>query len=276
MAPKEKKFRSWQQRARHQDVVLISHPRCGLTWVRFLFHEIRKRVHPEELLKDSRQERNPLVRQDHDLMGLGTCKNRSWFQEPHLFLKYKGAHGKKWEKYRVIFLTRDPRDALVSNWYRICQRDRADVRYAGREYTLDDFVRDPAWGIEIFCLWLNWWAEYRNEVHAFLWTSYETLWQVPEIALRDMLRFIGISCERSVIREAIEASSFEKMKKAEQDRGTLFKDLRPGYKERPETMIVRKGGCGGWKEEMSEETQAFCLRHLKTLVEPFACYYRSQ
>lgn len=263
---------SWQNRAKFPDTVIIAHPRSGLTWLRFMLHEVRLRLHPEELIGRKIQEQNPLIKQNHDEMGLGTCQRRSWFKSPQRFLMRKRARGNKWSHMRVLFLLRDPRDALVSNWYRLCRYERFDQRIFQREFAIRDFVRDPAWGIAIFCTWLNWWAENRRRVKDFCLVLYENLLHDPIGELEAILNWVGLECPFEIVEQAAEASQFDRMQAAERRRGTLFRDLRAGDKKRPETMIVRKGGVGGWRQEMDLRTKVFCWQHMRTLKGPFNVY----
>jgi hypothetical protein len=72
-----------------------------------------------------------------------------------------------------------------------------------------------------------------------------------------VLEFIGTSVEPEVLQTAIEASSFDNMKRMEL-KGSLKEPwMKPGTKGLLKSLKVRRGRVGGFREELSAEDIAF-------------------
>jgi len=75
---------------------------------------------------------------------------------------------------------------------------------------------------------------------------YEDMKTEPIKAFSDAVRFIGLDCTEERIRQAVEASSFEKLKAEEE---------QSGFGERPvkTASFFRSGKTGDWKNHLSDE-----------------------
>lgn len=75
---------------------------------------------------------------------------------------------------------------------------------------------------------------------------YEDMHQQPLETFSNIVRLIGLKYSDNAIMQAIESSSFNKLKEQEQNKG---------FKESPykENHFFRKGQIGSWEKELSEE-----------------------
>lgn len=75
---------------------------------------------------------------------------------------------------------------------------------------------------------------------------YEDMHERPFDTFSNVVKQIGFDCTDEAIRQAIEASSFNKLKEQEQ---------KNGFKERPykDNSFFRKGATGSWKSELTDE-----------------------
>jgi len=245
-----------EARSKYPGSMFISHPRSGLTWFRWMFHELRKRHDPENLKKhpNDGEEHNPLIAYDHDGMGLITTNQR------HRMLPWRRGNN-RWTKRKVVFLARDPRDVLLSNFYILVVRGEylASRRRWVEGLDLNAFFRHKAWGLKILVEWLVWWEKNKRGCRDFMPLFYEETLANPLSALSCA---VEMATSEEVPIETLEwvvgASTFEVMKQQEQQHGRLFTDQRGAINGDERTAIIRKGKAGQWKDELSEELQDWC------------------
>ena len=225
---------------RTRDVVLISYPKAGRTWVRFMLNHARVPIEYSHSGADNR-------------LGLTFEEIRDRVHE--------------WAERRVIFLTRDPRDTLVSSYFQATKRVAEDARFQGG---ISEFLRHPGYGIEKIARFNLHWLESASLFRDFTHVSYEDLQASTEQELRGL---IGFATRRPPdgrrVTEAVEAGRFDNMRKAEiaiagspEDKQTR---LGGGSKEDPESLKTRKGKVGGWVDYLSEEDAAFSTQVLAKL-----------
>jgi hypothetical protein len=233
-----------------RDAVLISHPRSGLTWLRYIFFELRKTAWPKTIKRPATELCNPVVRMAHGGMGWHLPAKRS----AQRGYKHQG-QPKKFKK--CLFLLRDPRDVLVSNFYCL-----------DREETIGEFFRDRFLGIDALCRWLCTWDDHLREFDSSLVARYEDRVKDAFEQTKIILEFLGLEASDDHIRAALDESSFEKLREKEMTVG-LSQDLRPPTPGKPHTAMVRRGVPGGWKDELDEATEEYAWEHMQALPERF-------
>ena len=118
--------RWWEARygVKKSDVFLVSYPRSGNTWIRFMLLQARPGFTENDF-----QRINEIIPDMH-----GTL---TWFQCRRTNLVK--SHLTNWQPFRrVIYLVRDGRAATHSNW----RYQRDEGRFHG---TFEDFVKHPHW-----------------------------------------------------------------------------------------------------------------------------------
>jgi hypothetical protein len=210
-----------------RDVLLISYPRSGNTWVRFLLANILK---PREIEIDFHNVHLfiPELNRNNDIIEVLVPPR---IIKTHVLFKP--------EFPRVIYLVRDGRDVYVSYYhYRLKQLEDGT--------TFGDFLRRkdhfPSRWKDHVESWLNAGLPEKD----FLVVRYENLLEDPLSEMVRMVNFVGLDASDDAIIEAIENSRFEKMKEIDQTKGRKYN--LTGTKD-----FVRKGQAGSWRDEFSKE-----------------------
>jgi hypothetical protein len=208
--------------------ILVSYPKSGRTWLRMMLQEVGVEFHFT-----------------HD--GFGGSKAKP-FDETRV------GRRKRYRIQPVVFLYRDPRDTVVSDYF---WRARRKESYSG---TITDFIRDPLCGIERIVRFNLAWLERGRTLPSFLSITYEDLSANPVAGVRHILGFAGVSSSDAKILKAVENNTFERMKDREakgayaEYRGKFF---TPKVAE-PEAYKVRRGKRGGYLDSLSPEDITYC------------------
>jgi len=210
-----------------RDVFLVSYPRSGNTWVRFLIANLLK---PEGVEIDFHnvQEYVPEINRNNEIIEA--------LPSPRV-IKSHALYKPSFPK--VIYLVRDGRDVYVSYYYyRLKQLDEG-ITFSQYLRRKDHF---PSLWKEHVESWLKWDQPQPN----MLLVRYEDLLSKPEAELRKIVKFIGVDKTDDVISHAVEVSRFDKMREIDQTKGRKYN--LTGTKD-----FVRKGKAGTWQDEFSQE-----------------------
>jgi len=211
------------------DVYIISFPKSGRTWLRLMIG--RAIVNQFSL---SIHDRLECMLYLHKLAALHSSIPRIFVthdDDPHWKKSYELLTSKTFYKdVKVIFLARDPRDVLVSNYFSKKKRvhiwidkqiQKPDLQayrqrivpYSGN---LSSYVKEEVGSIDTIIKFYNIWANNRKIPKDFLLLRYEDLHQNTNLELYKALDFIGIKkVSHEIIEEAIQYASFDKMRKME-------------------------------------------------------------
>ncbi len=223
------------------DIFLVSYPKSGNTWTRFLIANL---VYPEK---------NPDFSNINDLVPDPEAMSKRDLDRaarPRL-LKSHQYFDPRYPK--VIYIVRDPRDVVLSEYYFDIKR-RAIVDDYPLEQFVSCFVRGElnhpygTWGEHA----ASWFYTRRND-NRFLLVKYEAL---QSQAIEEMVRiagFLGISAEPDRLAFAIEQSSADRMRALEKQQGHLWSSTRETRQDKP---FIRSAKAGGWKAELSEASVA--------------------
>ncbi len=248
-------------------VQLISFPKCGRTWIvdilslHFLVH-YQNRTVDSVTGKDLRYSIQSLKK---------TCQSQITFHHdglPHharsveaLISKgkvsldksgYFGTIGK------VLLLTRDPRDAMISLYFE--QTHRGDLKYE----SIDKFVRER---LPVYIEYYNRWVEWVEKMpERLLVARYEELRLTPFESFSRIFKFVGIDIEDSKLTYLIEQTSFESMNareaKGQFDTGGGHGPHSPKNKNDKESFKVRRGKVCGYGDYMDPETIEYCNKEI--------------
>lgn len=238
------------------DVYLISYPKCGRTWLRLmigravaqhyglgeseeiLFLRSNRRFHPAV-------PRITVVHQDRPMLKtpeeLETDKRR-------------------FQTKKVIFLARDPRDVIVSSYFEMKNRGSlfGENPYESHQAifsgTLPEFINARRGGYDTLLAYYNIWAANRDIPQDFLLVRYEDLRADPFSQLVKILNFLSLSeiTDREM-REALDYTSFENMRKMETMGKFTSGMLKPADRSNQETYKTRKGKVHGFVDYLSQE-----------------------
>jgi hypothetical protein len=161
---------------------------------------------------------------------------------------------------KVVFLTRDIRDTLVSSYF---QENKRTGVFKG---DIGEFARNPQLGATKLVSFYNLWFENRHRTRAFLPVTYEALHAAPTTELTRVLEFIGLKgFDDAVLERAIQYADFKNMRRLETTR--IFSDsmMLSGRSDDGESRKVRRGKVGGYVDYLDEATLEYIDGVVETL-----------
>jgi hypothetical protein len=224
------------------DTFLVSYPKSGNTWARFLIANL---VRPNEKIDFSNVNRmipGPEVTRNRDLMR--TPRPRIIKSHQYFDPRYP----------RVIYIVRDPRDVVVSQYH--FQRKRNVV---ADQYPLSEYVaRFVAGQTSFYGSWgehVASWLATRHGRPGFLLLRYEDMVEDTARELAKVDSFLSLSSTPEMILQAVERSSADRMRMLEKSQAQLFTSTKNTRQDIP---FVRAAKAGGWRSALPEE----CARQL--------------
>jgi hypothetical protein len=221
------------------DVFLVSFPKSGNTWTRFLianllhlgeqvdFGNIDRMIPESEGLTRNELARAPRPR---------IMKSHQYF-DPRF--------------RRVVYIVRDPRDVAISQFHYYRKRRRiAD------DYSIEKFVTRfvagetsdyGSWGDNVAS-----WLVTRQNSSQFLLLRYEDILARTVAELTRVASFLGVNTTPDRVAQAAERSSADQMRKLENANATASVTKNA----RQDIPFVRAAGSGGWKTSLPEKSVA--------------------
>ena len=262
--------RNFSSRARELsggDVIILSIPKSGRTWLRaFLCAYFCRRFGLEFTLRPGRYDLPgfPRVVFSHDLFEHRTKGNR-WDRVRGKYLVPR----RELKRAKIILLARDPRDCFVSLYLQLTRRD-PNAPAELRQKTVSEMLRDEKFGMRAIVNAMNDWLNEFSRRENFTLVRYEALRASPGEHFRDLLAVLGEpSPDANILQEALEFSRFENMQKLEAAGAFDSKILHPGNVRDPESFKVRRGKVGGYREYLSADDQQFAAAAMRELDERF-------
>jgi len=219
------------------DIFLVSYPKSGNTWTRFLianlvypkknpdFSNINQLIPDPEAMSKRDLDRSPRPR---------ILKSHQYFDP-----RYQ----------KVIYIVRDPRDVVLSEYHFDIKR-----RVISEDYPLTQFVErfvrgelnhpNGTWGENAAS-----WVYTRANDPRFLLIRYEALQSQAMEEMGKIARFLSLAVGPEELRRAIELSAADRMRDLEKKQGHLWSSTRETRQDKP---FVRSAKSGGWKKELPE------------------------
>ena len=244
-------------RLRGADGFMASFPKSGRTWLRFILANYLNRLHALGLDLDLRSMFGLIPNDVLDPeRGVGAYAYRNRPDVPFLVMTHGGPRRLLLGRRPVLLLLREPKDTLVSYYFHLARRNR-DVAQ-----DLDAYLRSDEHGTPALCRYCNDWAEGIERRPGML-LGYERLRAEPDNAVAAVLDFFGIPVHPGFLDEAIEASSFEAMRRIEVAGGM------PGRRydrSDQESLRVRRGKIGGYADYLEPEQIAYVDRTCASML----------
>jgi len=228
---------------------LVSFPRSGNTWMRFLLANL---LYPEEDVNYKSLNRlAPDFHQHKHWEALGVRKP--------LVIKSHYVWMPRYEK--VIYIYRDVRDVALSHYYfsHVKRNEgREEKERTFGEYLEKVFIEGEPWGRPPWGGWdrhVWFWASGKPDV-PFILIKYEELWQHPYEELKRIIEFLGVDVKHTAdIQIVINKSNFDELEKIRARDGVHPK--AKGLRGRP----------GGWKKNLTEEQKELIWKEFGRTME---------
>lgn len=215
------------------DIFIVSYPRSGNTWTRFLIanlvytHKNVSFLNIEKLIPDSSSQSNRALK----------STPRPRIIKTHCYFDHR--YGK------TIYIVRDPRDVVLSNYD--FQRKYQQIE---DQYSLHRYVDDYVCGRLVSADWGTWrenvasWVYTRGQSKEFLLVRYEDLLDDTVSELGRIAHFLGADCSDANLRRAVELSSADRMRKLEEQEQDNWIATKNRRKDIP---FIGKAKSGAWK-----------------------------
>jgi Sulfotransferase domain len=223
------------------DVFLVSYPKSGNTWTRFLIANL---VYPQKNPDFSNINQ---VLPDPEAMSKRSLERA----ERPRFLKSHQYFDPRYP--RVIYIVRDPRDVVLSEYHFDIKR-----RAIAEDYPLPQFVSRFVRG-EVNHPYGSWgenaasWFYTRGNDPRFLLVRYEMLQSRGMEEMQRIADFLGMKASREQLEFALQQSSADRMRELEKKQAHLWSSTRETRQDKP---FVRAAKAGGWKTELPESSIA--------------------
>ena len=216
------------------DVFLVSFPKSGNTWTRFLLANLISPAEPATWANIDRLIPCLVATPTRDFQR--TSRPR--------IIKSHGCFDPRYPK--VIYIVRDPRDVVVSQYHysrktRVIADDLPIEAFVAR-FLAGETCTYASWGQNVstwFC------TSYGSQ--RFLLLRYEDMLADTAHELAKVVEFLQLSVTPEQITRAVERSAADRMRKLEKaqvDTNILFKGSRD------DLSFVRAAAAGGWRQDL--------------------------
>jgi hypothetical protein len=231
------------------DVFLVSYPKSGNTWLRFLAGNYVSNTQVDFV---GLHVVMPDLHLDAALAAPALTRPR--------FIKSHSAFDASFP--RVVYLVRDGRDVAVSSYFH-----QIKFKLIQEQTTFSQFIlgfiengfhaNDGPWSDHVE----SWIGTPRDSV---LLVKYEDTLADPAATLRAILAFADLPVEEARVARAVERSSFAQMRSLEE---AQHDDYFRRYKgDTTEIRFVREGRAGSWKQFFTDDDlERFMARHGATM-----------
>lgn len=223
------------------DTFLVSFPRSGNTWTRFLVCNLLDPDHPVSFAELEARIPEIYFVPDHVLR---RCARPRVIKSHECFdPRYP----------RVIYIVRDPRDVLIS-YYEFQLKKRA----ISDECTLEEFsLRFMRSAVQPkFGSWrdhvVSWTGTRQGDEH-FLLLRYEDMLANTYQAATQIATFLGLDSSPERIGRAVELSSADRMRRLEKKQAGQWSATKNTRQDKP---FVRKAVSGDWKSRLPQSCVA--------------------
>lgn len=228
---------------------LVSYPKSGNTWMRFLLSNL---LCQEEAL--TLQNIWLYIPDSHDSKQYQYIAdiNSDFNQLSYQFVKSHDPYFPFYRNKNVIYLVRDGRDALSSFYHYRRARIRSSI-------AVSDLIK---WNKSIS---MGMWSEHvvgwvRGLCSRKIIIRYEDLLNNPHQEVQRLLEFLGWELDVATVQRAIRNSSFKSLQEIENQFGVKYQDRITSADTA--SPFFRKGSTGNWKETfLPEDVDLFWKYH---------------
>lgn len=219
------------------DIFLVSYPKSGNTWVRFLIANLVHTNEPVTLQNMESYLPSIYILPDRKLRAI---------PRPRILKSHECFH----PRYKnVIYIIRDPRDVAVS-YYHYNLKKRLLAPDCTIEQYLPLFLNDELdmrcgpWGDHVMS-----WITMRESRAKFLLLRYEDMQVNTEAELARVAEFLNIEATPERLKRAVDLSSAGRMRKLEKEQSQDWVFTKGMRQDIP---FIRAATSGGWRSSLPE------------------------
>ncbi|CAN8272645.1 unnamed protein product [Cochlearia groenlandica] len=237
--------------AKDSDVILVSSPKSGTTWLKSLVFALVTRKEYQTPLQS-----HPLLDQNpHCLVPfIESFKVLAQETSPRIFSTHiplrSLPESVKGSSCKIVYCCRNPKDAFVSLWHFMKSLIVKDAVGCTMEEMVSGFckgssVYGPFWDHA-----LEYWEKSREHRKNVWFVKYEEMRQNPRDMVTRLAKFLGCSfsekeIENIVLDDIVKLCSLENMSKLEVNQiGKLHNGIET-------KLFFRKGDIGGWRDTLT-------------------------
>lgn len=234
--------------------IIAGYPKTGRTWLRYMI--------ANALVQDAGIDLDVDFNNIYSIVpndNAGLIDGQPLFQYagyiPKIEMTHKPYDEVQHAEANRIFLTRDPRDVMVSHWMH--NKNQIKV-FAG---DLTEFIREEQSGIDRFVKHLDSWSSHLEPEEVL---TYEQMRIDPVTALKKVLRGFRVAIPEIIIKDVVANSTFDKMAQKELERGIAGHAYD---RTNPEALRIRRGKVGGFSDYLTGEDIAFIDERIRSAPE---------
>lgn len=244
----KKIFYNKSVKIRKNDIYLVSFPKSGNTWMRFLLINYFFKQDSEKIVYSSLENYIPSI-------------HKSTHADINKFKGYNGiriikSHFVKLKYPKVIYVLRDGRDAMVSYYY--YQKDLRDFKGNFEDFYFSKQISNADFWDGHLRKALDYQRKFPDNI---IFIRYEDLKNNIENTLTDVIKFLGHEIDLDRMRHSIQVSSFNILKDMQEDSGVMIENKNINF--------FRKGASGQWNDYFNEEMENHFLNRSKDLLLKF-------
>jgi len=217
------------------DTFIVSYPKSGNTWTRFLVASL---IHCEEPMT--------FLKADRLIPSIDT-QARKFFKKMARPRIIKSHFPFDQTYKRVIYIVRDPKDVAVSQYHYQIKRkvlqDGHPVDEWIARYVAGETCPYGSWGENVGS-----WLAARQHDPDFLWLRYEDMIRHTDLELIKIAKFLGIDPTPQRIQWAIDQSTVDRMRSLEQKEAGQWESTKDTRKDK---FFIRSAKMGEGKATLS-------------------------
>ncbi|MEH6727997.1 MAG: sulfotransferase domain-containing protein [Hyphomicrobiales bacterium] len=237
-----KKYIKKRYRQKTVSVWILSAPKSGRTWLRAMVGIYISKLYGADPSKSldlrgmSKALRLPLI---------GLTHNGSDFSNQIVSGDKKLANPKLWKGKKVVHLSRDINDVLVSAFHHMSYRKMV---FHG---TLSEFIRKPTMGAEKMITAEQKWNKNKDLASDWLDITYEEMQEDPKAVLLKVISFMNLPEDENIAQYAVEFCTAENMRELEKSGFYRHGSMRPSNSGE-QGMKVRSAKVGNFKQSLDK------------------------
>lgn len=219
------------------DTFLVSFPRSGNTWTRFLVCNL---VNPDDPVNFAKLESR--IPEIYDV----TDRDLRAFPRPRIIKSHESFD----PRYRkIIYIVRDPRDVFLSYYEfqlkrRVITEDCTIEEFLPRFMNSEFEPKTGSWRDHVVS-----WISTRGGQSNFLFLRYEDMLKNTQAESTKIANFLNLDSSPERIARAVELSSADRMRQLEKEQSGQWKETKKTRQDKP---FVRKATAGGWKSNLPQ------------------------